>query len=387
MKSRHRLTSAFVTRASEPGCFYDGPRSQGLALIVRATKSGGVTRRYVQRLRINGKPTMRAIAHADEIGLAEARAKALENWLAVREGRALQRHRSTSTAPTFEALAQRVIAANKSPWAANTLASWQRSLKLHAYPAIGRQPVDRITTADLLEFVGPLVTTLPGTARQIVPRLRKIFDHAIAHRHCSENPVNALRGALPKPAKSIEHSKALPHREVRAALDAIRACDEFEALRLLAQFVVLTAVRGGEARGAVWSEIDIEQRTWTIPPSRMKSRREHVVPLSDQAIAVLEQARTIGASEFVFERDAGKPVNAKTLSELLRGLNIGAVMHGFRSSFRDWAGETGQPRDVAEACLAHAFGSSTERAYARSSLLARRREVMQAWADYIAPDA
>ena len=192
---------------------------------------------------------------------------------------------------------------------------------------------------------------------------------------------------------TTEHYRALPHAQVAAALDAVRACDAWEGCRLAFEFLVLTAVRSGEARGAVWSEIGFDCATWTLPAGRMKIGVEHQVPLSKRAVAVLRCAhdsralrnarRLGGRPDLVFPSPRGRVIQARSLSDLLKALGIAAVPHGFRSSFRDWCGETGVDFAVSEKCLAHTVGSQVTKAYARSSLFNLRIKVMADWAAYV----
>ena len=189
------------------------------------------------------------------------------------------------------------------------------------------------------------------------------------------------------------HHRALPHARVGAALDAVRVCDAWEGYRLVFEFLVLAAVRSGEARGAVWSEIDLDSATWTLPAERMKFRVEHQVPLSSRALSVLRCAhdsevlrdarRRGGCPALVFPSSLGRLIQARSLSALLKDLGIGAVPHGFRSSFRDWCGETGVDFAAAEHCLAHTVGTQVTKAYARSSLFNIRVKVMEDWAGYV----
>ena len=184
--------------------------------------------------------------------------------------------------------------------------------------------------------------------------------------------------------RQSRHFKALPHREVAKALATVRESSSAAGVRLSLEFLVLTAVRSGEVRGACWGEIDVEAAIWTVPGSRTKTGRSHRVPLSRRALEVLDEAREALGGDPIFR---AVPARRRSLSHgvwrlLLRRLSIEATVHGFRSSFRDWCGETGVPREVAEACLAHAIRNQAEAAYARSDLLERRREVMEAWAEY-----
>ena len=185
-----------------------------------------------------------------------------------------------------------------------------------------------------------------------------------------------------------EHQRALAHSDVAGALRTIRDTGAWPATKLALEYIALTACRSGEVRGAKWCEVDLEGAAWAVPAERMKARKEHRVPLSDRALGVLAEARELSdGAGLVFPSAMGKQLTDNTLPKLLRENNIGAVPHGFRSSFRDWCGDSGVAREVAEACLAHVVKNQVEAAYARSDLLERRREVMQKWADYVSKTA
>ena len=206
--------------------------------------------------------------------------------------------------------------------------------------------------------------------------------------YIESNPAGeGIDGALPSMPKLKAHHRALPYHEVRAALDTVEATGASMAAKLCLRFVVLTAARSGEARGASWGEIDMDARTWTIPGERMKAGAGHRVPLSDAVVDVLEHARMLdNESGLIFPSPMkrGRPLSDMTLTKVLRdtGLAERCTVHGFRSSFRDWCAETGKPREVAEAALAHTVGG-VEGAYFRSDLFQRRRVLMDQWAAYL----
>ena len=208
----------------------------------------------------------------------------------------------------------------------------------------------------------------------------------MAQGYREDNPAgDAISAALPKNAVRRQHRQALPHAQVAGALEHVRASNAHRATALAFEFLVLTACRSAEVRGAQWDEVDDTAATWTVPPARMKATLEHRVPLSSRAVAVLNEAREISdRSGLVFPSPTGRVLSDSTLSKLLRELGVGAVPHGFRSSFRDWAAErTDVPREVCELALAHVNSDRVEAAYRRSDLFDRRRELMQAWSDYL----
>ena len=217
--------------------------------------------------------------------------------------------------------------------------------------------------------------------------MRAVFKWAMAHGFIELNPAGeAIDGALPPMPRLVNgHMAALPYQEVPDAVRKIRSSQAWPATKLAFEFLILTACRSGEVRRAMWAEIDIEARLWTIPAERMKAGKEHRVPLSASALIVLEGAREFEDSTgLVFPSPQGKMLSENALSLRARKDNLGAVPHGFRSSFRDWAAEcTPASHAAMEISLAHSVGSEVERSYARSDLLEQRRELMEAWAEYI----
>ena len=208
---------------------------------------------------------------------------------------------------------------------------------------------------------------------------------AVAKGYRPDNPAGgAIGAALPKSSGTRQHFRALPHSEVGTALDTVLASSAWALSKLAFEFLVLTAARSGEVRGARWEEIDFESATWTVPAERMKAARQHRVPMSDQALEVLRRAEELAdGTGLVFPSPTGRTVSPSTISKLLRELGIRAVPHGFRTSFRVWCGDTGVAREVAEAALAHVIRDKVEAAYARGTLFGRRREVMEGWGDYV----
>ena len=207
---------------------------------------------------------------------------------------------------------------------------------------------------------------------------------AIAAGHRNDNPAaDALTSALPKGSQVQRHQRALPYDQVAQALATVRASKAHATTKLAFEFLVLTAARSGEVRLMVWDEVDFDAALWIVPPERMKAYREHRVPLSLGAVRVLRAAAELREGDLVFPSATGRPMSDATLSKLVRELGIEAVPHGFRSSFRNWCGDRGQPREVAEAALAHTIRNKAEAAYARTDLLDRRRRLMEAWCAYL----
>ena len=258
-------------------------------------------------------------------------------------------------------------------------------MQKHVFPVIGDMAVNQIDRGDVLSIL-----TRPETARRLRQRIRTVLRWCEAHGFVEHNVAgDGIDGALPRIPNTKTHFRALPYQEVTAALETVESSKASMAAKLCFRFLVLTATRSGEARGATWSEIDSDAREWRIPAARMKSGIEHRVPLSDSALDILEHARMLrDESGLVFPSPMkrGRPLSDMTLTKLLRDVGLGerTTVHGFRSSFRDWASEkTTAAHAVMELSLAHAVGSSVEQAYARSDLLAKRRTLVQQWAGYL----
>ena len=382
-KGRHphnRLSAAFV-RSAPPGRHCDG---NGLYLYVKKTG----TRSWIQRLVVRGRKREIGLGSVVLVSLAEAREQALANRkLARAGGDPLAEKRRSLGVPTFAEAAGRAIDQKRAGWRSpKTAKLWIRKLEMYVFPRLGGLPVSEITSADVLETLSPIWHTRPKVARAVRRRIRAVLEWAIAMDFRADNPCDRLLPVLGPQHDAVTHRKALPHGEVAAAIAKVRAAKPGKVDTLAFEFLVLTAARGGEVRGAVWSEIDQDAGVWTIPASRMKSAREHRVPLSGRAMEILDGARQLGdgASPIVFVNERGKPLTRKRPGRLLLSCGISAVPHGFRSSFRDWAAEeTDHPREVVEAALAHVVQNKVEAAYMRTDLFERRRRLMEDWAEYL----
>ena len=243
-----------------------------------------------------------------------------------------------------------------------------------------------MTTADVMAVLSPIWSTKRITAKRVRQRIGAVMKWAIAQGLRIDNPAgDAISAALPKHTAVQKHQRALPHGEVAAALRRVRRCEGYRGIPLAFEFLVLTAARSGEVREAQWDEIDRDNAVWTIPAERMKNSREHRVPLSDRALEVLDDVRELAdADAWAFPSPTGRALHQSTLSGLMRELDIDAVPHGFRSSFRDWAAEcTDAPREVCELALAHVNTDRVEAAYRRTDLFERRRVLMADWAAYV----
>ena len=379
-----RLNAAKVRTIKKPGMHGDGN-----GLYLRVTGSG--SRSWMQRIVIHGRRRDLGLGGYPAIGLAEARALALANKALVTAGRDPLAERRGASAPTFREAAEKVYEANLPRWRnGKHTVNWWGSLERHAFPIIGDVEVDGIRRSDVLAVLEPIWAVRPETARRVRQRIRTILRWCEAHDYCTGNAAGeALNGALPSMPRLKAHHRALPYPEVTKALETVDESDASLAAKLCFRFLVLTAARSGEARGATWEEIDEDAREWRISGGRMKGGVQHRVPLSDAALAVLKRAAPLrDESGLIFPSPAkpGQAMSDMTLTKVLRttGLAKRATVHGFRSTFRDWAAEcTNAPHAVMELSLAHAVGSSVEQAYARSDLINRRRALMDQWARYV----
>ena len=292
--------------------------------------------------------------------------------------------------PTFAEAARRVIEQKRAGWRSAVVPrNWHRSLEIHAFPRIGRVPVSEVTSADVLEILTPIWHTKPPTARIVRHRIRAVLEWAIAMDWRTDNPCDRLLPVLGSQHHAVRHRKALPHGEVGAAIGKVRAANPGNVDALAFEFLVLTAARGVEVRGAAWSEIDREERVWTVPaePDEDPAPRAPGAALRASAGDSRSEARKLGGggSPIVFVGKRGREMGGEQMGRLLGKHRITAVPHGFRSSFRDWAAEeTDHPREVVEAALAHVVRNPVEAAYMRSDLFERRRRLMDDWAAYLA---
>ena len=378
------MTAAEAKAIKRPGSYRAGD-----TLYLRVGYTG--SKSWVQRLVVEGKRHDIGLGSFKLVKLAEARAKAQENLRAARiEGRNPLAEKRQAHMPSFEQAAVRTWEALKPRWRnGKHTTNWRQVMEKYAIPVIGATPIDKIGREDVLRILTPLWTKRPETARRLRMKMRATFKWAQAHGYIEINPAGEMiDGALPKQRTVKAHFRALDYREITAALESIEASGASIAAKLALRFLVLTASRTGETLGATWSEIDLENRTWTIPAERMKTTNPHRVPLSDAALAVLQKARILAdRSGLIFPSSLrqGRPLSNMSLTKLLRdnGLADRATVHGFRSSFRDWCADTGKPREIAEAALAHVVGGA-EGAYFRSDMIDRRRLVMDQWADFLA---
>jgi integrase len=394
MRAIGRLTALKVDKAKRPGMYADGG-----GLYLRVTHSG--TKNWVFRFMLNGRPRWMGVGPLHTIGLAEARNRAAAFRIQRHDGvDPIERRRAerlgarldAAKAVTFKECAATYITSHKAGWRnPKHAAQWEATLATYAEPVMGRLSMQAIDTTLVLKVLEPIWTTKPETAGRVRGRIESILDWAkVRGYRAGENPAR-WRGHLDKllPARSkvqrVEHHAALPYAELAGFLVSLREQEGIAARAL--EFAILTAARTGEVIGARWSEMDLLHKTWTVPPSRMKAGKEHRVPLSGRALAILQemQPHRYADDAFVFPgAKPGRPLSNMAFLMLLRRMGrADLTAHGFRSSFRNWAAErTNCPADVAEMALAHTVSDKTVAAYNRSDLFERRKRLMAAWATF-----
>ena len=381
----NRLSATQVAKLKTPGRHADGG---GLYLSI--DNSG--RRRWVFMYVRGGKRTELGLGGGRDLPLAKARTEAasIREMLATGLDPRVERAKSDHI-PTFGESADAYVEAMRSSWRnAKHAAQWTMTLTKYAKP-IRSKPVDTISTQDVLEVLQGLWKRAPETAERLRGRIENVLDAAKAKGHRSgENPARwrgHLDQLLPKRQRLARgHHTALPYEAVPAFMTDLRIREAIAARAL--EFTVLTAARSGEVLGAMWDEIDLEKKVWTIPPIRMKAGKEHRVPLSPRAIKIIEAMQELGTGGYVFPSPKPeKPLSSMAMAMLLRRMKLEVTVHGFRSSFRDWASETtGFPHEVCEMALAHSIANKAEAAYRRGDLFDKRRKLMEAWAAYCTTD-
>ena len=386
MRATEKLTARAVQTIKTPGRHSDGGN---LYLVVDASGA----RRWVFIYRWNGRIVEMGLGGVDRLSLKDARARAQEARKALGAGQspleikraAVTQAQAAQRRVTFGEAADAYIHAHEAGWKNDKhAAQWKMTLAKYAAP-LRPKAVAEVETADVLAVLQPHWQARPETAARLRNRIELVLDAARAAGHRSgENPARwrgHLDKLLPRRAKHTKgHHAALPYADIPGFMLSLRADSGIPA-RLL-EFIVLTACRFSEAAEAKWTEF--EKGIWTVPAARMKAGREHRVPLSSRAKEIVEEMRAIQSGELVFPgARGGKPVSSTGLAKVLARHAHGVTIHGFRSAFRDWAGDkTSFPREVAEAALAHVLSDKTEAAYRRSDALERRRELMEAWARF-----
>ena len=388
-----KLTALAIKAAmTNPGTYPDGE-----GLLLRVDKRGGAY--WVLRLQRDGKRQDIGLGGAKELSLATAREKASELRKAVKVERrdVLAEKKSEAAAKvTFREAALRFHSENEASWKSEAYArQWLASLENYAFPKLGNMPTGGIESNDIIEAITPIWQEIPDTARHVRNRITTILDYAHARGwRSTEAPkgtgsLKAGRG-LPRQTKTRENRKSMPYVAIPRFLTVLRSKPSFGRLAL--ELLILTGVRSQEVRLATWAEFDLEARLWAIPAEHMKRSKAHIVPLSDAAMAVLRKAATLklADSESVFPGMGGKPVSDMTLLKVLRDMSEPFHVHGFRSSFTDWAANEGHPDAVVEAALAHKTPDAVQAAYRRTTYLGTpdqpgaRVVLMEAWGRFCA---
>ena len=393
-RAMEKLTALKVERAKQPGMYGDGG-----GLYLRVTEDGA--KNWVFRFMLNGRPRWMGMGPLHTVSLAEARKRAGEHRLRRHDGidpieaRRAERRKAqleAAKAIMFKQCAESYIKSHRAGWRnGKHAAQWEATLATYAEPVIGNLSVQAIDTALVYKVLEPIWTKKPETASRVRGRIEAVLDWATAREYRQgENPAR-WRGHLDKllPARGkvrkVEHHAALPYAELPGFLIALREQEGIAARAL--EFTALTAARTGETIFARWSELNLLDKTWTVPAERMKARREHRVPLSARALAILEemQAHRHGDDRFVFPGGkAGKPLSNMAFLMLLRRMKRDDLTaHGFRATFKTWASErTSFQNEIVEAALSHVVGSKVEQAYRRGDMFEKRRRLMSSWAQF-----
>lgn len=386
-RALNKLTTRKVSSLKEPGRHSDGG-----GLYLRITPNGGRSWQFMTA--VGGKRVEIGLGAESAIGLGAVRKLAVKMREAVALGqdprKVLEPPVAAKRVPTFKEFADDYISSVEAGWKNPThRKQWRNSLDQHA-KAISDAKVDEVTTDDVLRILHPIWLSVPETASRVRARIERILDAAKARGHLRRDYANPARlkghldHLLPRQRGMTRgHHKALPYKDAAKFMEELRQ-RKAPAARCL-EFTILTAARSGEALGTTWQEIDFDQRLWRVPEARMKAGVEHVVPLSDAAVAILETLKPVepNSAGKVFAVDGAARSNM-AMAMLLRRMGYAITTHGFRSTFRDWAGDcTNYPREIVEAALAHTLQNKAEKAYRRGTAVERRRMLMGEWAKYL----
>jgi integrase len=395
-KKINRLSAVKVASTKKAGFYADGD-----GLYLQVTESG--SRSWVFRFKKCGRNRDMGLGSLNTVGLAEARGMAAEcrrqrlqgiDPIEARKSGRAQAQLDAAHSITFDDCRDKFISAHRAAWANDKhLRQWESTLKTYVTPVFGVLPVQNVDVALVLRVLEPIWATKPETASRVRGRIERILDWAKARGfRQGENPARwrghldillARRGRV----RRVRHHGALPYAELPAFLLKIRQRDAVAARAL--EFAILTVARTGEVLGARWDEIDLENEVWTVPASRMKAGREHRVPMSTAAMTIAKRLKAIRQNDFVFPGERrNRPLSNMSMLMMLRRMSReDLTVHGFRSTFRDWAAEqTNFPREIAEAALAHVIADRTEAAYRRGDLFEKRKNLMKAWAAYCQMD-
>lgn len=367
-----------------------GRHGDGKGLYLLVSPSG--SKSWVLRVQVDGRRRDLGLGSLDLVSLSEAREKALEGRKMAKAGLnpSLEWKKARTSLPTFEEASCRYHELHKGSWRNPKHADqWINTLRTYAFPLIGKETVDRIDASQIQSVLIPIWQSVPETARRVRQRIGTVLDHAQAQGWRSDSApmraVNTLLRGLKQPKK--KHHAAMPYKVLPSFVAKLKT-ENPTVGRLALEFLILTAARSGEVRGATWSEIDWENALWKVPGSRMKAGEPHSVPLSDEALGVLRNAQPFSTGKhdaLIFPGLRRKPLSDMTLAKVFKaGGGEGCTVHGLRSSFRDWAAEHGYPGEWAEAALAHVVANRVEAAYRRTKFLEQRRDLMRDWAQFVA---
>lgn len=376
-----KITERFARTVKDPG-FYRADDT--LYLYVRDTGR----KSWVQRIVVEGRRRNIGLGPYPVVTFNEAMAVALDNRRKLYRGENPIAEKKASKTPTFRDAAMKYRKGQ--PWSDQRAKMFNQVMEKHVFPALGSKRVDQANQKDVLDILVPIWIEKPHQAARVRQFIRAILAYCQAHEYVTSNVAGeAIEAALPRHTNNGNNYRSLPYGEMPGAVQIINDNVKTINSRLALLFTIYTGVRGQETRGALWSEIDEQARTWDIPAERMKSKKPHRVPLSDAAILILEQAKELrNRSDLIFpsSQNRFKPMTSASLGKNLKQVGLGdkTTTHGFRSSFKTWATEqTDTPREVVESALAHTFGNGVEQAYFRGDLFEKRRVLMQGWADYL----
>jgi integrase len=367
---------------AKPGRHVDG---RGLCLVVKPSGA----RTWVLHMQLKGHRRDYGLGSAHDVSLTDARTAAAELRRRVRDGfdPVAERRKARKVIPTFEAATRSCHETLGDGWKDGHHSRWLSGFERHLFPRIGKKPVDKVDSACVVEALSPIWLEIPETARRLLQRIGVVLDFAHVKGWVPEEvSLRAVRKGLPRQSYKRGHMEAMPYSDVPALMKKLVTAAPTlgrEALR----FTIYNAVRSGETRLAVWTEFDLENAIWTIPAERMKAGETHVVPLSAPVVALLRKRWDERTSDtgLIFSKTGRNPISDMTMTKLLRNHGYATItVHGFRSTFADWAAErTDFPKEVVEKALAHKVPNKVEAAYRRTDFFEKRRSLMKQWADYL----
>lgn len=384
-RSLARLTALAVKKASRPGIYQDGG---GLRFVV--TPAG--TRQWVLRITINGKRRDVGLGGYPAVSLETARELAAGHRSTAKTGGdpIEQRRIVKAKARTYRQAFDDYYATKKKELTNGShVREWQSCMERYVFPKIGERPVGEVRAGEVVDILRPIWDTKAETARRVLQRVTAVFDAEIVLENRERaNPCTGVARVLGSTPREKGNFRSLPYHQIATFVKELRQRGGDPATRLCLEWLILTASRSGEARGAAWAEINEKKALWTLPPERMKGRREHVVPLSARCLEIVKEARALGREGALLfpSQMSGEMLSDMTLTKLLRDMDYAkvATVHGFRSTFKTWSGEVDKARDeVSEAALAHLDGNAVRAAYLRAQYLDERAELMSRWEKFV----